>query len=88
MNLNRHISEGWTARDFINELEPTFNMIMKGHSWRKPFKSKDELKIWCMENQPHYKKHVPEVYNYFLPKIEEPDLDHLSSIMYGVDNNQ
>ena len=68
MNLNKHIWEGWTAQDFVNELEHSFNMIMQGHSWQKPFKSKDELKNWCKENQPYYKKHIPLVYNYFLQK--------------------
>ena len=70
-NLNRHIWEGWTAQDFVNEIEPTFNMIMQGHSWQKPFKSKDEIKKWCKENQPSYKKHIPEVYNYFKNYLKE-----------------
>ena len=65
MNLNRHIWEGWTVQSFIDELEPTFNMIMDGNSWKKSFTSKDELKKWCMDNQPYYKKHIPEVFNYF-----------------------
>jgi hypothetical protein len=65
MNLNKHIWEGWTAQDFINELEPTFNMIMNNNSWQKPFKTSDELKSWCKDNQPYYKKHIPEVFNYF-----------------------
>lgn len=69
-NLNRHIWEGWTPQDFINELEPTFNMIMKGDSWQKPFASKEELKNWCKDNQPYYKKYVPEVFNYFKSKTQ------------------
>lgn len=32
MNLDRHIYEGWTARDFIDDLEPMVEMIMKGRS--------------------------------------------------------
>jgi hypothetical protein len=69
-NLNRHIWEGWTAQDFVNELEPSFNMIMSGQSWQKPFASKEELKNWCKDNQPYYKKHVPEVFNYFKSKAQ------------------
>jgi len=38
---------------------------MSGQSWQKPFKTSDELKQWCKDNQPYYKKHIPEVYNYF-----------------------
>jgi hypothetical protein len=71
MNLQKHIWEGWLVQDFINELEPTFNFIMDNGSWRKPFTNKDELKQWCMDNQPYYKKHIPEVYNYFLNKLNQ-----------------
>lgn len=70
MNLNKHIWEGWTVQNFIDELEPTFNMIMNNNSWMKPFKDKTELKEWCKSNQPCYKKHIPEVYNYFLKKTK------------------
>lgn len=65
MNLNKHIWEGWTVQDFINELEPSFKLIMSGQSWQKPFKTSEELKQWCKDNQPYYKKHVPDVFNYF-----------------------
>lgn len=69
IDLNRHVYEGWTVQSFIDELEPAFDMIMNNNSWRKPFTSKEELKWWCMENQPYYKKHIPEVVNYFWSKI-------------------
>ena len=69
MNLNRHICEGWTPQMFINELEPTFNTIMAGQSWRKPFTNNDEVKEWCKDNQPYHKKHISEVYNYFKNKL-------------------
>ena len=67
---NKHIWEGWTVQDFINELEPTFNMIQSGRSWHTPFKDKAELKEWCKDNQPYYKKHIPDVFNYFKIKIK------------------
>lgn len=69
VNLNKHIWEGWTVGAFIEELEPTFNMIASGNSWMKPFKTKDDVKKWCMDNQPFYKKHIPEVVNYFFDKL-------------------
>ena len=69
--MNRHIWEGWTVQDFIDELEPSFNQIMSGQSWHKPFSSNDELKAWCKDNQPFYKKHIPEVYTYFKKKVDE-----------------
>ena len=70
-NLNKHIYEGWRVQDFINELEPMFTMIMNKQSWHKPFTSKEELKNWCKDNQPYYKKHIPEVVNYFYSKMIE-----------------
>ena len=63
---DRHIWEGWTVQSFIDELQPIFNMIMRNQSHIKPFKTKEELKSWCKDNQPYYKKHIPEVYNHFL----------------------
>ena len=42
---------------------------MSGNSWHKPFTSKEELKRWCMDNQPYYKKYIPEVVTYFQNKI-------------------
>ena len=71
MNLNRHVWEGWTCQNFIDELEPTFNLIMSNGSHRKPFENDKELKEWCKDNQPYYKKHIPEVYNYFKKKLKK-----------------
>jgi hypothetical protein len=68
--MNRHVFEGWTVQCFIDELEPTFNTIMSNSSWQKPFESKEQLKEWCKSNQPYYKKHIPEVYKYFLNKTK------------------
>jgi pyrroloquinoline quinone (PQQ) biosynthesis protein C len=39
--------------------------------WNKVgFKSKEQLKQWVKDNQPYYKNHIPEVYNYFLNKTQ------------------
>ena len=69
INLDKHIWEGWRVCDFIESLEPTFNQIMNGNSWKKPFTTKEEIKEWCKDNQPYYKKHIPDVVNYFVAKI-------------------
>jgi len=71
VNFNKHIWEGWTVGDFINELEPAFNRIQSNASiWgNKPFKTKEEVRRWCMDNQPYYKKYIPDVVNYFAAKI-------------------
>ena len=71
MNRNKHIWEGWTVGDFIDDLEPSFNMICNNEStWHHSsgFKSKQDLKKWVASEQPYYKKHIPEVYKYFLNK--------------------
>lgn len=71
MNLDRHIWEGWTAQDFIDELQWLFDRIMSGESHIKPFSTNDELKAWCKDNQPYYKKHIPEVYGYFKNRMKQ-----------------
>lgn len=66
--MNKVIWEGWTAQDFVDELEPMFIMTMSGQSWQKPFKTRDEVKRWCMDNQPYYKKCIKGVVDYFFKK--------------------
>ena len=68
INYEKHVWEGWTVRDFIEELEPIVDMIMRGESWQNPFKTKEELKNWCKDNQPYYKKPITDVVNYFTQK--------------------
>ena len=68
MNRNKHIWEGWTVGNFIDELEPIFDMIMSNRSHILPFTNKQDLKNWVKDNQPYYKKHIPEVSNYFINK--------------------
>ena len=72
MNRDKHIWEGWTVGDFIDELEPSFRMIQNNHipTIIEGFKSKQELKQWVKNMQPYYKKHIPEVYEYFLSKTD------------------
>lgn len=73
MSLDKHIWEGWTVQDFVDELEPILNIKMRsggGMFDNKPFLStKSELKDWCKDNQPYYKKHIPQVVNYFAKKF-------------------
>jgi hypothetical protein len=42
---------------------------MKGNSYMKPPKNDKELKDWLMDNQPYYKKHIPDVFKYFKNKM-------------------
>ena len=65
MNRDKHIWEGWTVGDFTDDIEVTFNYRSKYSNF---WKSKEDLKKWVASEQPYYKKHIPEVYNYFLKK--------------------
>ncbi len=65
MNRDKHIWEGWTVGDFIDDIEVTFNYRSKYSNF---WKSKEDLKKWIISEQPYYKKHIPEIYNYFLKK--------------------
>ncbi|MAJ15858.1 MAG: hypothetical protein CBC27_03880 [Opitutia bacterium TMED67] len=66
VDRDKHIWEGWTVGHFIDDIEPIFDMAT--HINRQPFTNKVELKKWVKDSQPYYKKHIPEVYKYFLKK--------------------
>lgn len=68
IDMNKHIWEGWTVADFIDDLAWQMAMIMNGEAIQKPFKNQQELSDWCRDNQPYYKKRIPEVNNYFAQK--------------------
>lgn len=68
MDLQREVWEGWTVQNFINELSDEIDMIMRGESWESPFKTKAELAKYTKDNQPFYKKSIPEVNTYFAKK--------------------
>lgn len=65
INIDKHIWEGWTVRDFINELSMPLEMVMDKNTGGTPLKTKKEIKEWCIYNQPYYKKYIPEVVEYF-----------------------
>ncbi len=67
INRDKHIWEGWTVGDFIDDIEVTFDYRSKYSNF---WKSKEDLKKWIMSEQPYYKKYIPEVYNYFLNKTD------------------
>lgn len=73
VNLNKHIWEGWTVQEFIKELEPSFDKVMQGNAITKPLKNRLEVKNFCMNNQPYYKKYIPDVVNYFTKKYNLPN---------------
>lgn len=70
INLEKHIWEGWRVCDFINDLEPTLDMIMRGGSRMNKFSTKKELCDWITSNQPYYKKPIKDVQNYFIARYK------------------
>jgi hypothetical protein len=56
--MNRHVWEGWTVQDFINYVQPFFDRWPRIDDLKK-------LRKEIKNAQPYYKKHIPEVYNYF-----------------------
>ena len=63
MTEDRHIWEGWHVSDFVEDLSGTFS--------NQNLKAKEELKRWCKDEQPYYKKHIPEEYKYCLNKWQQ-----------------
>ena len=54
---------------------------MANHINRQPFTNKVELKKWVKDSQPYYKKHIPEVYNYF-PKNQDYNGNKITNTNY------
>lgn len=70
INYDRHIYEGWTVQDFIDDLSPTLDMVQNNKSWKSPLTTKSELKDFCKDIQPFYRKHIPEVVDHFAEKFK------------------
>jgi hypothetical protein len=64
IDYKKHIWEGWTIQDFIDELDITFDLV------KDNFKTEADVKKWAMENQPYYKKYIPEVVQHFYKKLK------------------
>lgn len=65
IDFEKEVWEGWRVIDFIHELEPLLLIAIRDGSAPK---TKKELKEWCKEHQPYYKKYIPDVVNYFARK--------------------
>ena len=73
VHVEKHIWEGWKVIDFINQIEPTLEIILSNHRDsfycdKKPFKSRNEFKTWIKMEQPYYSKYIPGVVSYFTRK--------------------
>ena len=75
VNIEKHIWEGWKVIDFINQIEPTLEIILSNHRDsfycdKKPFKSRDEFNSSVKMEQPYYSKYIPGVVSYFARKYD------------------
>lgn len=68
INLNKEIWEGWKVIDFIEEIEEEVDIFISNSKKRNKTITKQDLKKFCTEHQPYYKKYIPEVINYFINK--------------------
>ena len=64
MNLEKEIWEGWTVQNFIDDIDFAIDSAFKAGNIR----NREELKRCCIDNQPYYKKYIPEVVEYFSKK--------------------
>ena len=65
INFEREVWEGWRVIDFIEALDDQLDIIMETPQL---IPNKKVLRDWCKDNQPYYKKHIPEVVEYFARK--------------------
>ena len=78
INLDRKIRHKklgtLTPRQFVDALELEVGWIMNPYFPTTPtgFKDTQELKKWCISNQPSYKRYIPEVVRYFALKYDIP----------------
>lgn len=63
IDYSKHIWEGWTVQNFVDDLEVIF------YFHQDNLKTKEDVKKWCTDNQPYYKKYIPDVVNHFCNKL-------------------
>jgi len=73
INLDKIVHKGKSVNDFIRELEPNINNIIRYAQMNnmKPFQgSSEKLKEWLINNQEGYGKYVPDIFFYFKDKCK------------------
>lgn len=68
VNYSKHIWEGWTVRDFINDIEYSVDITINDYKSRGIVITKDIISRITSDQQPYYKKIIPDVVNYFCNK--------------------
>ena len=64
--MAEYCKEGWTIEMLIKEIEWEFRLIMNGESWKKPFKTKQDVQDWVADRLPNHKGAVKKITNYFV----------------------
>lgn len=67
-NYSKHIWEGWTVRDFINDIEYSVDITINDYKSRGIVITKDIISRITSDQQPYYKRVIPDVVNYFCNK--------------------
>ena len=73
INFDKKIVKGKKVLDFINEIEPNIERIIRTCKINniQPFDgSRNKLKEWLISNQEGYNKYISEVYDYFVEKCK------------------
>lgn len=68
IDYNKHIWEGWLVKDFIEELNDVVDIFVSNSNEFHSKITKEDLKKFIVDNQPYYKKEIPEVIEYFINK--------------------
>jgi len=71
IDFNKHLREGWTNKALIVEMLPTFDMVMRGESWMKPFKTKEDVAKFVNDNQPNFKRVNKDVITWFWNRVQQ-----------------
>lgn len=68
VNYSKHIWEDWTVRDFINDIEYSVDITINDYKSRGIVITKDIISRITSDQQPYYKRVIPDVVNYFCNK--------------------
>lgn len=68
VNYSKYIWEGWTVRDFINDIEYSVDITINDYKSRGIVITKDIISRITSDQQPYYKRVIPDVVNYFCNK--------------------
>lgn len=70
VDYEKEIWEGWKVIDFINEIEIGVDYIINCCIPKDVKLTLKQLEELCVQEQPYYKKVIPDVVNYFANKYQ------------------